>query len=131
MAIMFAAHNSGGLPRIGSPLYASALHWVVKTEHRVKLQGYDRVSVDAFYVQMLLELYARGYYRFTPSSHKPCQLKDIYDLEGVTDSVLFFIGIRDNQFLYISFAKYDGAFTERDVTHLSLEVSHIVSKLTN
>lgn len=128
--IMFAAHNSGGVPRVGSPLYATALHWVVRAEHYGQIQRYDRVSVDAFYVQMLLEMYARGYYRFTTSAHKPCQLRDIYELEGVTDSALFFIAIRDNQFLYISFAKYGGAFLDRDITQLRIQVSNISANIT-
>lgn len=128
--ILFAAHNSGGLPRIGAPLYATALHWVIRTKDNRVLQRYDRVGVDAFYVQMLLELYARGYYRFTTAAHKPCQLRDIYEMEGVTDSALFYIGIRDNQFLYISFSKYEGAFTEKEIIFLRLEVDHIIANLT-
>lgn len=127
--VLWAAHNSGGLPRVGSPLYASAVHWVVRKQHRDKWQNYQSVPVDTFYVGMLLKMHQGGEVHFNPDNEPECMLKDFYTLEGVTDSYLFYLGIRENQFLYVSIAKYSGVFTYRDILQMRLRVQTIINNL--
>jgi hypothetical protein len=127
--ILWAAHNSGGVPRVGSPLYASSLHWVVRKGYKDRLQNYQQVPVDPFYVSMLLKMHRDSFYHFQPEGEPECMLKDYYMLEGVTDSYLFFLGIRENQFLYVSIAKYGGKFTAKDFTTMRIKVQSIINNL--
>lgn len=123
--MLFGAHNSGGVPRIGSPLYASAIHKSVDDVNLARVQDYRNVSVDAAYVEMLIAMYSAGRYHFRTLDHAPCLLRDFYEIEGVTDSYLYFLGIRENQFLYLSAAKYGGEFSMGELAKMKLQVDHI------
>lgn len=127
--ILWAAHNSGGVPRVGSPFYASAVHVNVERKYRNVVQEYRQVSVDADYIEMLLGIYANGRHRFITEQAEPCLLRDLYKAEGVIDSALFYIGIRENQFLYLSVAKYDGLFNAGELARIGVHADSIRNHL--
>jgi len=123
--MLFGAHNGGGVPRIGSPLYASVIHKSIDNANMARVQDYRNVSVDAAYIEMLISMYANGRYHFRTLDHAPCLLREFYEIEGVTDSYLYFLGIRENQFLYLSAAKYGGEFSTGELAKMKLQVDHI------
>lgn len=123
--ILWAAHNGGGVPRVGSPFYASAIHANVDRKFKHIVQEYQQVSVDADYIEMLLGIYANGRHRFITEQSEPCLLRDLYKAEGVVDSALYYIGIRENQFLYLSVAKYDGLFNAGELARIGVHADGI------
>lgn len=119
--IIFAGHNSGGLPRPSSRYYVSSVHWKVEEEYEEEMNDYRNIPVDPPYIDMLLKSHENFSYRFKPEEEKDCKLKRFYELEGVTDSVVYFLDISDNNFLYMSIATHTkGGFCDRDITKIEV-----------
>jgi hypothetical protein len=124
--VMFlSAHNSGGLPKPGQPFYSSAVHWVAVREYRAKVENYREIELDAPYITMLNHLAQQGSYHFKMSENKDSLLHGFYEAEGVTDSILVYIGIVGVKMLYMSFARYSGEFTNNEVTALKLRANEV------
>lgn len=124
--IIFGAHNSGGKPRPGSPFYTSALHWHVPDSKFERASAYQNVSVDATYVNMLLEIQRTGSLRFNVDTMDRGLLQRYYEAEGVCDAVIVFLTTRDNTLFYMSFCRFEGKFTDNQVTDLNL-IAHAIS----
>lgn len=121
--VLFAGHNSGGVPRPHSPFYVTALHWVCKNQHQASLiRDYQGLIVDANYIGMLLDVERHGKVTLIPEHMPECQLKQIYASEGISQSIIFYIAITENKFLYLSVAKYSGQFDVNEVTRINLKV---------
>ena len=122
--ILFAGHNSGGIPRPGTPFYTSAIWWSIDddaVESNNQVGYYDKLVVDAEYMSMLLEAEKNGVVEMNTEDMKPCLLKKYYHAEGVTHSLVLFVAITEKKFMYISVAKTDDVpFTEDEVTKLRL-----------
>ena len=55
-SIVFAGHNSGGVPKPGSPFYVSALHWSTRVSRTEEAPPkYQNLPVDAGYISMLVQ----------------------------------------------------------------------------
>lgn len=121
-AIIFAAHNSGGVPRINSPFYTSAVHWASNDETDAeRIAGFVELQVDAAYIRMLLELQDTGFYNFATGSEPDCLLKRIYQASAVEHAAVFSLGIVANSYLYISFANTNAqGYTANQLTELRL-----------
>lgn len=125
-SIIFGGHNSGGLPRPGSPYYTSALHWHVPDAKFARIADYRELSVDAPYIRMLLDIERLGYIRFDLSPSSPDSLlKRIYASEKVLDSLVFFLCITDSTFFYLTFASYKRQFTVDEITELEIKAQII------
>lgn len=119
--LLLAAHNSGGIPSASSPFYTSAIYWATSNfEQRKMISSYTNLRVDGAYVAMLLEMQAKGFYHFDMSRNEGSLLREIYTAEGIKDSILVFVAIQKNQFLYMSFASFDKLFTPEEVTRFVL-----------
>lgn len=117
--VIFAGHNSGGLPRAGSRYYTSALHWEVKKGFSKDLGEYKDIPVDYAYVKMLLESYEESKVYFKTEDADPCLLKTYYEVEGVVESVTYYMDISENNFIYMTVATKKG-FTEECKMKLDL-----------
>ena len=118
--VVFGGHNSGGIPRAGSPFYATALHWMVPPGRSSDLADYNELVVDSVYIGMLVSLMERGSYHFNVDTAKDCLLKSYYAMEGIKDSVIFYLACVDNTLLYLSCASYERKFTDNEVTSMHL-----------
>lgn len=128
--ILFAAHDSGGLPRIGSPFYTSAIHWAVSFAKRESLADYKMIPLDGHYIQVLLDLKEKDHRVIVTADLPPCLLKDYYEVEDVSSSLLVFIGIREARFLYVSISKFHGAsFSREEITRSIRRVRSIRTAL--
>lgn len=122
--ILFAGHNSGGIPRPHSPFYVTALHWaLIHESYSAAVKDYQNLPVDAWYIGMLLEAERNGVVELDPETMPPCQLRDYYRMEGVTHALVLFVAITENKFLYVSAAKYGERISEADKTRISLKVA--------
>lgn len=127
--IIFGAHNGGGKPRPGSPFYTSALHWHVPDSKFERASTYQNVSVDAAYVNMLLEIQRTGSLRFDVGTMERGLLQRYYEAEGVCDAVIVFLTTRDNTMFYMSFCRFEGEFTDNQITDLNLIAHSIATEI--
>lgn len=127
--ILWAGHNSGGIPRPNSPFYASALHWAIDRKFQGRMGDYQNLQVDLDYITMLLALQREGHVRVYPAKMTTCMLKDCYAAEGVSDSVLLFLGVVENKFLYLSAAKYEGEFSDLDIVRIRMKSQVIANEI--
>ncbi len=127
--ILFAGHNSGGIPNAGNPFYLSAVHWFFVADHRAKFVGYKNLAVDGHLVKALIDLRTDLLQSYVVAQMEACQLKDYLRLEGVEHCVLCYVGVFDRQFLFLSIANYDASqpFTQEDLTTFRLQ-SHNVAE---
>jgi hypothetical protein len=136
--IIFSAHNSGGIPRPGSPFYASAIHWAIDRQWarnqgfaEEKLSDYNHLELDHSYVAMLAGMLTSNERRFTTAS-EPCSLlKSIYEKTGVSDALLVYLGVHDKRMVYASFARYGGELSEDDLTVIRLKAGLLRGCLSN
>ena len=123
--ILFAGHNNGGIPRLTCGFWVSSIFSHVVEAHRNKSREYNNIPVDSSYVSMLIGTQLRSYMRFVVDEMEPCQLKNYYISEGIKDSIVVFIGIYEQKFMYISMANYERKFTPNEVTDLVLRAQNI------
>jgi hypothetical protein len=124
--VLFAGHNSGGLPRPGAGFWSSAVHWVAQPySDTTRFEHYNNVPVDAEYVRLLLEAHQVGYVHVVTERMPPCVLRSYYEAEGVTEAVVVNIGVTEKKLLYLTAAKYDGHFTPAQVTQIVLKARPI------
>lgn len=108
--LLLAGHNSGGVPRAHSPYWTTALHWALRRPSTAgMIKDYQNIAVDAEYIAMLLRCEAAGEIELETQNMPTCQLKDYYMAEGVTRSIVVFLGIKECKLLYLSAARYDDA----------------------
>ena len=123
--LVFVGHNSGGIPRPGSPFFVSALHWSVDGAHQEYPARYQNLPVDAQMVQTLVAMRDNGEVRATTEKLKPCQLKNYYEAEGVTDSLLLPLGISEKKLYFLSAGSYYGNLSNKQVTEIQLQANRI------
>ena len=127
-AILFAGHNSGGIPRPSSPFWATALYWHGKDADKSEslFSDYKNLPADAEYIKMLLDCERSGHVLINVHTMSDSMLRRYYESEGVQHCAVFFIGIVENKFLYLSIAKYnDVPFSNIEITRMLLKVGII------
>jgi len=129
--IIFSGHNSGGLPRVGSGFWVSALHWVEHPRnHATNFSDYENVSVDLQYINMLLAAQKEATVFLKVSEMPPSLLKSFYEAEGVAESLIVFLGIREKSMFYMSVARYsdEAAFSVMDLARIKLSCQPILNE---
>ena len=123
--VIFGGHNSGGVPRAGSPFYCSALHWHLAPDLVDCIADYTEITVDSRYIAMLLHSERHGSYRFDPVAEEDGLLKRFYTAEGVTDAIVFYLACHQKTFLYLSCCTHRGKFTDEQITSMKLHAGTI------
>lgn len=130
--ILFAGHNSGGLPRAHSPYWTTALHWATRDKDRASmLKDYQNITVDAEYIRMLLLAESQGFVELVPEDMPRCQLRDYLLAEGVRFAVTYHLGIREHKLLYLSAVSYEGPFQAAKRALLDLKAARIRHEVMN
>jgi len=126
--VVFAGHNCGGSPSLNRNFFVSALHWSLADGKADRISDYSNISVDAEYIRMLIRLSHDGVFHFDPATAPDCLLRSYYHAEGVSDSYLFFLGIVDRSFLFLSACRHDGAFSPDEVVGMKLAAGMIAQQ---
>ena len=138
--IVFAGHDSGEIPAVGSPYYISSIYWKVKHDPKFHpgedveeldeniygvIKDYREISADLHYINMLLDIQDEGVVRIhTKDLPEDCIMKTYYTLEGVTDAVIIYLGYSKNNLNYMSVSTFKKAgFTDDDVARIKLKAS--------
>lgn len=129
--LIFSGHDAGGLPRVGSGFWVSALHWVEHPRNAVtNFEDYANISVDLQYITMLLAANSEGTVFLKVSEMPDSLLKTYYQAEGVSESLIVFLGIREKNMFYMSIARYtdDPPFSTMDIARIKLACQPILNE---
>jgi hypothetical protein len=129
--LIFSGHNSGGLPRVGSGFWVSALHWVEHPRNALTNFGdYENISVDLQYITMLLDANKEGTVFLKVAEMPSSLLKNYYMAEGVSESIIVFLGIREKSMFYMSIARYsdEESFSTMDLARIKLACQPILNE---
>jgi len=129
--IIFSGHDSGGLPRVGGGFWVSSLHSVEHPRNEVTNFGdYANISVDLQYINMLLEAQKEGSVFLRVAEMPDSLLKSYYMAEGVSESLIVFLGIREKSMFYMSIARYqeEAQFSTMDLARIKLSCQPIFNE---
>jgi len=129
--IIFSGHDAGGLPRVGSGFWVSALHWVEHPRNEItNFADYANISVDLQYINMLLDSQREGTVFLNVAEMPQSLLKSYYTAEGVSESLIVFLGIREKSMFYMSIARYVGedSFSSMDLARIKLACQPILNE---
>jgi len=126
--VVFAGHNCGGKPGVGRNFFVSALHWSLAPGKVDRIGDYANISVDSEYIRMLIRLSDDGAFHFDPETAPDCLLRSYYKAEGVSDSYLFFLGVVDRSFLFLSACRHEGRFSPDEVVGMTLAAHAIAGQ---
>jgi hypothetical protein len=124
-AIIFAAHNGGGIPQVGKSFYTSAIYKDWNRNNLNEIPTYENISIDSDYIKNLLEVMRSGYCISDVSEMNECQLKHHFEHLGVTQNIMYNIGVVDKQYFYISIGTKAGKFDKNQITGFELLVNNI------
>lgn len=132
---VFVGHNCGGLPDSGRPFYTSILYYhdAFPGEKDIELSRYTNVVVDQAYNTLILDIHENGYQVIKTKEMIPSQLKNYYEAEGVTESVVVFLKVKHKELFYMSMARYEeddiSDYTQAEVTEMLLRAGTIRNSL--
>lgn len=121
--IVFKGHNGGGLPRPGTPFYVTAVHWLMGASGVSRPQLFRNLPPDLEYVKMLVDVKNEGSALYATEDMAPCQLRRIYEAEGVNSSLVVFLGLKDREMYYMSVALQDGKISDTVRTEIELRAN--------
>lgn len=124
--ILFAGHNGGGIPSASKPFYVTALHWIADAASGKVIEDYAGIRVDAEYVSMLLSIREKGHVFYVTDEMPDCKLRQYYHLEGVSQSIIVFLTVKNKRFYYLSAASHQTAgLTLKQVSRVLLKAEKI------
>jgi hypothetical protein len=100
--IIFRAHDSGGIPKLGLPYYVSVVYPSYRERHRDKSKRYHNIHVDDPYKDIILDLINKGKVEIITSELREGMIKDIYEDEGIVYGCLYKLAITNSSFFYMS-----------------------------
>jgi hypothetical protein len=103
-------------------IYKRYLATVVNEEHRdihISVRElYQDIPVDENYKKMVLKAYEKKYYKFITSEELPCDLKEIYEREGIKYALIYYIHTQDSVLYFCSLSSYG----EKDLSSEDLNI---------
>ena len=124
-AIIFAAHNGGGIPQLGKAFYTSAIYKDWNRNEITEIPSYENISIDADYIKYLLEIMRSENCVINVDDMSECQLKHHLKHLGITQTVMYNIGMVDKQYFYISVGKKNKNFEQQQLTGIELIINNI------
>jgi hypothetical protein len=124
--IIFKAENGGGIPRVGAPIYVSALMEMHKVPLTHSSHDFQRLRIDSEYATLLHEILSNGNITYKVSNMKPSLLRSIYELSDIKEAKVFLLHTTKEAVYYCSIAttSADG-LTDKCKTAAELTVSNI------
>jgi hypothetical protein len=124
-AIIFAAHNGGGIPQVGKSFYTSAIYKDWNRTNINVIPSYENISIDSEYIKNLLEVIRNGYCLNDIKDMNDSQLKHHFEHLGLSQNIMYNIGVVDKQYFYISIGTKSGKFNQTQLTSFELLVNNI------
>jgi hypothetical protein len=124
-AIVFAAHNGGGIPQVGKSFYTSTIYKDWNRNNIVEIPLYENISIDSEYIKNLLEVIRNEYCLNDVEVMNESQLKHHFQHLGLSQNIMYNIGVVDKQYFYISIGTKGEKFNQSQLTSFELLVNNI------
>jgi hypothetical protein len=124
-AIVFAAHNGGGIPQVGKSFYTSTIYKDWNRNNIVEIPLYENISIDSEYIKNLLEVIRNEYCLNDVEVMNESQLKHHFQHLGLSQNIMYNIGVLDKQYFYISIGTKGEKFNQTQLTSFELLVNNI------
>jgi hypothetical protein len=124
-AIVFAAHNGGGIPQVGKSFYTSTIYKDWNRNNIVEIPLYENISIDSEYIKNLLEVIRNEYCLNDVEAMNESQLKHHFQHLGLSQNIMYNIGVVDKQYFYISIGTKGEKFNQSQLTSFELLVNNI------
>lgn len=102
--------------------YKRYLATVINEEHRdihVSVRElYQNIPVDDDYKKMILRAYEKKFYEFVTEKEPHCDLKEIYEREGIKYALIYFIHSQDKVLYFCSLSSYEMNGIEKEHLHI-------------
>lgn len=126
--VIFKAENGGGIPRLGSPLFVSAVMAVFDPPFHT-IEKYQRLRVDADYTKMLSDILLYNHVRYKVSDMPPSLLRTIYEDADVQESNLYLLHTTKDALYYCSIATHKESECCKAEDYLQMQIA--VSKIAD
>lgn len=129
--VVFVGRNCGGLPTVGKPYTVKGLTGWSNTGERIGRRFAFDLEIDEEYADMLRRVHRDGGIALDVARMPPSLLRRIYRQEGVKYSHIYQLwhSPETNEFVYASFAGYDGPISEGDLSQVELLVARLRSAI--
>jgi len=124
-AIIFAAHNGGGIPQVGKSFYTSAIYKDWNRSNINVIPSYENILIDSEYIKNLLEVIRNGYCLNDIKEMNESQLKHHFEHLGLSQNIMYNLGVVDKQYFYISIGTKGNKFNQTQLTSFELLVNNI------
>jgi hypothetical protein len=126
--ILFCGHNCGGLPVFNKPFWVSVITTLSKVNTDTFLYN-DKVLVDKDYIDLLLKTITEEKVHIEVENMPSCFLKKIYQNEEIIHSYVYYIGVIDNQLIYMSCSSKTKDLLKKDLDLIDLHINKIKSHI--
>lgn len=127
--VLFTGHNCGGMPSPGKLYTVQSLDgWTMKPGKSDPAEVYNfSMKVDSHYTKMLQEMIEIGHTeQITQDLASEAIIRAYYESEGVLFTSLYYLGLLDDELIYLSVGSYDiTAFSRKTQIDLQLVVDRM------
>lgn len=120
--VIFKAENGGGIPKLGSPLFISAIMAVFDAPF-LSIDKYQRLRVDAEYTKMLSQLLLNNHIRHNVEELSSSLLKSIYTEADIREANLYLLHATKDAIYYCSIASHKDSKCCSTEDYLAMQIA--------
>lgn len=129
--MLFNGHDSGGIPDLGRPFYATLIDFVANDEFQIHSEDYENFRVDDSYIEMLLHVMRNGFADIRFVDMRDSVLKRIYSSNNVKHSRLYYLGSLKDRVVYFTVASQIREYTADETIQLDVLADKMRSVFRN
>lgn len=133
--ILFTGHNCGGLPTAGKEYSVRALEgWTTKEGKESPEEKFNfALKVDAHYTKALKDMMEQGHInQLVADMDINAKLRAYYESEGVKFTRMYFLGIAEQDLIFLSVGSYDqDHFSRPTDIDLQLKIDRMRNLITD
>jgi hypothetical protein len=121
---------TNGVNELINGVYKRYLATAINEEHRdihVSVRElYQNIPVDDSYKKMVLRAYERKYYEFVTEKEPECDLKAIYEREGIKYALIYYIHTQGSVLYFCSLSSYErNSISNEDLNIIDTTIARI------
>jgi hypothetical protein len=128
--IVFRGHNCGGMPTPGKPYTIHAIQGWHRTGDGKCVDPPRRYSlglqVDAHFSRMLEDVVREWFsIQITEKIPAEAKLRGYFELDGIAAANVYYLGLHDEELIFVMVASCGGPFTDRDKLEINDRVTNM------
>lgn len=120
--VIFKAENGGGIPKLGSPLFISAVMAVFDAPF-LTIDKYQRLRVDAEYTKMLSQLLLNSHVKHNVEDLDNSLLKSIYVEADIKEANLYLLHTTKEAIYYCLIASHKDSTCCENEDYLAMQIA--------